>query len=40
MFLPLQKFHSRPWTTPEDKKSPEKKEKKYEEPVSKPEKKL
>ncbi|XP_066407766.1 leucine zipper protein 2 isoform X2 [Molothrus aeneus] len=36
----FQKFHSPPWTTPEDKKSPEKKEKKYEESVSKPEKKL
>ncbi|XP_050831238.1 leucine zipper protein 2 [Serinus canaria] len=36
----FQKFHSPPWTTPEDKKSPEKKEKKYEESVSKPEKNL
>ncbi|XP_071275550.1 leucine zipper protein 2 isoform X2 [Agelaius tricolor] len=36
----FQKFHSPPWTTPEDKKSPEKKEKKYKESVSKPEKNL
>ncbi|XP_039581042.1 leucine zipper protein 2 isoform X2 [Passer montanus] len=36
----FQKSHSPPWTTPEDKKSPEKKEKKYEESVSTPEKNL
>ncbi|XP_064282263.1 leucine zipper protein 2 isoform X4 [Passer domesticus] len=36
----FQKFHSPPWTTPEDKKSPEKKEKKYEESVSTPGKNL
>nr|XP_026652259.1 leucine zipper protein 2 [Zonotrichia albicollis] len=36
----FQKFHSPPWPTPEDKKSPEKKEKKYEKSVSKPEKNL
>ncbi|XP_059704135.1 leucine zipper protein 2 [Haemorhous mexicanus] len=36
----FQKFHSPPWTTPEDKKSPEKKEKKYEESVSSPGKNL
>ncbi|NXO27791.1 LUZP2 protein, partial [Cisticola juncidis] len=33
MFSPLQKLHSPPWTKPEDKKSPEKKEKKYKESV-------
>ncbi|NWS91908.1 LUZP2 protein, partial [Toxostoma redivivum] len=36
----FQKLHSPPWTKPEDKKSPEKKEKKYEESVSTQEKKL
>ncbi|CAN8213562.1 unnamed protein product [Coccothraustes coccothraustes] len=36
----FQKFHSPPWTTPEDKKPPEKKEKKHEESVSTPGKKL
>lgn len=40
MFSPLQKLHNPPWTKPEDKKSPEKKEKKYKESVGTQGKKL
>ncbi|XP_010074395.1 PREDICTED: leucine zipper protein 2, partial [Pterocles gutturalis] len=36
----FQKLHSPPWTKPEDKKSPERSEKKFEESVSTKEKKL
>ncbi|XP_041891592.1 leucine zipper protein 2 isoform X3 [Corvus kubaryi] len=40
LFSPLQKLQSPPWTKPEDKKSPEKNKKKYEESVSTQEKRL